>query len=136
MLFFERGVNAEKGNTKAVWVYDMRANMPSFGKRTPFTLEHLQPFMDAFGAKPDGSSRRRDQGEDGRFRKFGREEIGARGDNLDIAWLRDESVGRVEDLPEPDEIAAEILVHLGTATEEMQGLMELLDDAPHDAKAG
>jgi type I restriction enzyme M protein len=127
VLFFERGVKADKRNTKALWVYDMRANMPSFGKRTPFTLGHLQPFMDAFGEASDGSSRRKDQGEDGRFRRFGREEIAARGDNLDISWLRDESVGRVEDLPEPEEIAAEILMHLQTATEEMQGLMEILD---------
>jgi len=128
VLFFQRGVKAERGNTKAVWVYDMRANMPSFGKRTPFTLAHLQPFMDAFGAASDGSSRRKDSGEEGRFRRFDREEIRARGDNLDISWLRDDSVGRVEDLPEPEEIAAEILMHLQTATEEMQGLMEILGD--------
>ena len=60
-------------------------------------------------------------------RCYSREDIRKRGDNLDITWLRDESVERAEDLPEPDEIAAEILSHLQTATEEMQALMELLD---------
>ena len=80
------------------------------------------------------SSKRKDEGEEGRFRKFTREEIQARGDNLDITWLRDESVERAEDLPEPDEIAAEILTHLQTATDEIQALMELLEPVEIEAK--
>lgn len=128
VLFFSKGAeNKDKGNTKAVWVYDLRTNMPSFGKRTPFTRAHLQGFVEAYGAKADGSSKRKDEGEEGRFRKFGREEILARGDNLDISWLRDENTERAEDLAEPEEIAAEIMMHLETATEEMAALMELLD---------
>ena len=127
VLFFQRGTGKDTGNTQDVWIYDLRTNMPSFGKRTPFTKAHLQPFVDAYGDDPNGSSPRTDEGEEGRFRKFSREFIAKRGDNLDITWLRDESVDRAEDLPEPDEIAAEILMHLQTATEEMQALMELLD---------
>ena len=125
VLFFQRGHNDE-GNTQDVWIYDLRTNMPSFGKRTPFTEAHLEPFIEVFGADPNGSSKRVDQGEEGRFRRFTRDEIRARGDNLDITWLRDDSVERVEDLPDPDEIAAEIMTHLQNATEEMQALMELL----------
>lgn len=127
VLFFQRG-QSDKGNTKATWFYDLRTNMPSFGKRSPFTRKHLQPFVEAYGEDPNGKSPRTDEGEEGRFRKFTHEEIEARNDNLDITWLRDDSVERVEDLPEPDEIAAQILMHLQTATEEMQALMELLDD--------
>lgn len=127
VLFFQRGTTSDTDNTGDVWIYDLRTNMPSFGKRTPFTREHLQPFVDAYGADPNGASPRTDEGEDGRFRRFTRDEIAKRGDNLDITWLRDESVERAEDLPEPDEIAAEILMHLQTATEEMQALMEMLD---------
>lgn len=135
VLFFTKGpANKDKGNTKAVWVYDLRTNMPSFGKRTPFGAEHLKPFVEAFGAKADGSSKRKDEGEQGRFRRFAREEIAARGDNLDITWLREEGVGSAEDLPEPEEIAAEILMHLETATEEMNALMELLDPEGEDAE--
>ena len=33
VLFFTRGAT-DKGNTKEVWVYDLRANMPNFGKKT------------------------------------------------------------------------------------------------------
>ncbi|TNF23863.1 MAG: SAM-dependent methyltransferase [Deltaproteobacteria bacterium] len=128
VLFFRKGaLNEDKGNTRAVWFYDLRTNMPSFGKRTPFTRAHLQPFVDAFGEDVHGQSPRQDQGEDGRFRVFTREQIAARGDNLDVTWLRDENADRVEDLPEPEEIAAEILMHLQTASEEMQALLELLE---------
>ena len=126
VLFFERG-KTDKGNTKDVWFFDLRTNMPNFGKRTPFTIASLKPFADVYGAKPDGSSPRKSEGEEGRFRKFTRKDIEAKADNLDITWLRDESVERAEDLPEPDEIAAQILLNLETATEEMQALMELLD---------
>ena len=127
VLFFQRGTGKDTGNTGNVWIYDLRTNMPNFGKRTPFTRAHLQPFVDAYGDDANGGSARIDEGEEGRFRKFSREVITKRGDNLDITWLRDESVDRAEDLPEPDEIAAAILLHLKTATEEMQALMELLD---------
>lgn len=120
VLFFTRG-RTEKGNTEAVWVYDMRTNMPSFGKRTPLTHEHFAPFVQAFGAAP-----RVDEGEAGRFRCFTREQIRARGDNLDITWLRDDSAGHAENLPEPEEIAGEIMGHLETAMEEMRALLEML----------
>ena len=128
VLFFQKGVGSkDTGNTEAVWVYDLRTNTPNFGKRTPFTRGFLQPFVDAYGADPNGLSARKDEGEEGRFRRFTRAAIKARGDNLDITWLRDENSDRAEDLPEPDEIAAQIMLHLQTATEEMTALLELLD---------
>jgi type I restriction enzyme M protein len=127
VLFFQKAEGRDTGNTQDVWIYDLRTNMPSFGKRTPFTRAHLQPFVDAYGEDANGASPRTDEGEAGRFRSFTRDFIAQRGDNLDITWLRDDSVERAEDLPEPDVIAAEILMHLQTATEEMQALMTLLD---------
>jgi type I restriction enzyme M protein len=130
VLFFTKGPEGkEKGNTKAVWVYDMRANMPSFGKRTPFTREHFADFEKAYGPDPLGKSKRKDLGEEGRFRKYTREEIKARGDNLDISWLKDDSVQDSDDLPEPENIAAEILEKLRTATDEMVSLVSALGAA-------
>jgi hypothetical protein len=41
-----------------VWVYDLRSNMPNFGKRTPFGAQHLKPFEKLFGKKADGTSKR------------------------------------------------------------------------------
>ena len=126
VLFFTRG-QTDNGNTKEVWVYDMRTNMPAYGKRTPFTRAAFTEFEKCFGDDPNGKSKRVDQGEEGRFRVFSRDEITKRGDNLDISWLHDESVSRVEDLPEPDLIAAEITLALKTALEEMEELTALLD---------
>ncbi len=125
VLFFTRG-KTDKGNTKETWVYDLRANAPSFGKRTPLTREYFAEFEKAFGADPYGKSKRKDLGVEGRFRKFSREEIAKRGDNLDIAWLKDESAGAGGDVGEPEEIAAEILGLLQTAMEEMEGLRRAL----------
>ena len=48
MLFFQRG-KTYKANTKAVWVYDMRANMPAFGKTRPLTVEDFAEFEAAYG---------------------------------------------------------------------------------------
>ncbi|HAA57590.1 MAG TPA: SAM-dependent methyltransferase [Myxococcales bacterium] len=126
VLFFTKG-EKDTGNTKGVWVYDLRTNMPSFGKRTPFTRAHMKEFEEAFGDDPLGQSERTDQGEEGRFRYFTREQISDRNDNLDISWLKDDSVEHADDLPEPDEIAAEIMVLLQTAQEEMEALTELLN---------
>ena len=130
VLFLRKG-RSDQGNTSKVWIYDLRTNMPKFGKRTPFTREHFKDFEACYGADPLGKSPRQDQGESGRWRAFTREEIRARGDNLDITWLKDESVESAEELPEPEEIAAEIMGHLQNAMEEMEGLMELLE-APNE----
>jgi type I restriction enzyme M protein len=128
VLFFTRGAK-DKANTKAVWFYDMRTNAPSFGKRTPLTRAHFADFEKAFGTDPLGKSKRKDQGDIGRFRKFTREEIAKRGDNLDISWLKDDSVTDHADLPEPEVIAAEIVAQLETALAEMRALQEELGGA-------
>ncbi|MBE9008900.1 N-6 DNA methylase [Pseudanabaenaceae cyanobacterium LEGE 13415] len=125
VLFFQRG-KTEKGNTEHVWIYDMRSNMPSFGKRIPLTREHFREFEQCYGTDPNGLSERVDQGETGRFRCFTREAIAKRGDNLDISWLRDESL-QSDELQEPEVIAAEILERLQGATKEMEALMVLLE---------
>ena len=126
VLFFQRGTT-EKGNTKQVWLYDMRTNMPAFGKRTPLTREHFKEFEQCYGNDPNGGSKRVDQGEEGRFRCFSREDIAKRGENLDISWLRDESLQSGDDLPEPEVIATEIMEKLRIATKEMEALIVLLE---------
>ena len=126
VLFFTRGAT-DTGNTQHVWVYDLRTNMPSFGVRTPLTHSHFEDFENAYGKRPDGSSQRTDQGETGRFSCFTREQIAARGDNLDISWLKDDDVGGVDELPDPEEIASQIRERLSTALEEMDALVGILE---------
>jgi type I restriction enzyme M protein len=119
VLFLTRG-KASKANTKGIWVYDMRANMDAFGKTKPLNLEDFGPFEKAFGSEFLGSAKRKDEGPQGRFRFFSRQQIAAREDNLDIAWLRDTSGDPEDDLVEPEDIAAAIAVHLKSALEEIE----------------
>ncbi len=138
VLFFTRG-EKDKGNTKEVWVYDLRANMPQFGKRTLFSREHFKEFEAAFGKDPLGSpkslAKRKDTGEGGRFRKFTREWIAERGESLDIAWLKDESDGAGDELPEPAVLAREAMTELEGAFEELRGILAELGEDVQEAEA-
>ena len=125
VLFFTRG-KSDKANTKGVWVYDMRANMDAFGKTKPLTVADFEPFEKAFGKDPLGKSKRKDEGEEGRFRFFKRQELAARNDNLDIGWLRDTSNDPEDEMTEPDELAAAITAHLKNALEEIETFSEEL----------
>ncbi|VEF25180.1 Type I restriction enzyme EcoKI M protein [Shewanella baltica] len=87
VLFFTKGSATDKYQqencTQSVWVYDLRTNMPSFGKRTPFgnaalgfaadtfaTDPHLGPFERVYGAHADGTSPR----QEGEY-SFGAEQV-------------------------------------------------------------
>ena len=123
VLFFTRG-KTEKGNTKDIWVYDLRAKMPAFGKRTPFTRSHLADFEKAYGANPHGTA---DREPSERFRRFTREEIKLRGDTLDISWIRDEAAATASAaLREPDELLTCVLNNLRAALDEMENLKRKL----------
>lgn len=130
VLFMQRGAPGKpeqlEGCTQNVWVYDLRTNMPSFGKRNPFSARHLQPFEEVYGDDPNGGSPRQDQGEEGRWRCFSREQIAERGDSLDISWLRDEDSIDAADLPEPEALAGEAMAELTEALRELDALMQAL----------
>lgn len=134
VLFFRRG-KTDKGNTKAVWVYDLRADMPAFGKTRPLTLDDFAEFETAYGADPNGAVERQDQGEVGRFRCFTREQVAERNDNLDIAWLRDTEADAEEGLTDPEDIAAAIIGHLRAALAEIDALSDELDGDEEPAAA-
>ncbi len=131
VLFFTRG-EKDKANTKEVWVFDLRANMPQYGKRTQLVREHFAEFEAAFGDDPKGGvkalDKRKDTGEQGRFRKFTREQIAARGDSLDIAWLKDDSDTSADELPEPAVLAQEAMNELEAALDELRGILEELGE--------
>jgi len=134
VLFFQRG-KTDKANTKGVWVYDMRANMPAFGKTRLLTVADFADFEAAYGTDPNGGSKRKDQGQEGRWRWLTREQIKARNDNLDIAWLRDTEAETEEQLTEPEDIAAAIIGHLKAALDEIEALSEDLEPGGIDTAA-
>jgi len=124
VLFFQKISQGTTGATKQVWVYDMRANAPKFGKRTPLTHAYFDDFKAAYGDEPNGLGARTDQGEQGRWRSFSREWIAAeKGDSLDIAWLKDENTEDAADLPEPAVLAQEAVMELNGAIEELEAIL-------------
>jgi type I restriction enzyme M protein len=134
VLFFQRGTT-DKGNTDAVWVYDLRNDMPAFGKTRPLTVADFAEFEAAFGADRLGKAKRKDWGEEGRFRCFTRDQIQARNDNLDISWLPDTEADAEEHLTEPEDIAAAIIGHLKAALEDIETLSEELEPEVTEAEA-
>lgn len=90
VLFFTRG-KTDKQNTKEVWIYDLRNDMPSFGKTNPLKSEHFDDFVECY-ADSDLSKRKETYSEDnpnGRWRKFTIEDILARDKtSLDITWMK------------------------------------------------
>jgi len=92
-------------------------------------------FEKAFGNDPFGNVKRKDQGEEGRFRCFTREQIKARIDNLDIGWLRDAEAEAEEHLTDPEDIAAAIIGHLEAALEEIEAVSEELEGEEEEAEA-
>ena len=127
VLFFTRGTT-DKGNTKEVWVYDLRANMPQFGKRTPLTRAHFGGIREGFrrrSARQSDSSlkKRKDTGETGRFRKFSREWIAKRDDSLDIGWLKEDDGGDGGPLPEPVVLATGAKQEMEAIMEDLRGIL-------------
>jgi type I restriction enzyme M protein len=131
VLFFTRGTT-NKNNTKEVWIYDLRTNMPQYGKRTQLIREHFAEFEIAFGTdplgKPKSLAKRTDTGEQGKFRKFSRQYIFDRNDSLDISWLKDENEENSADLPEPSVLAQSAMTELKAALKDIQSILEALGE--------
>jgi len=144
VLFFSKpeDVNQDKGNTKNVWVYDLRANMPQFGKRTTFNKEHLKEFYDAVGGdltKVDIAQRKAfiekhavgsDVGDvdNCRLKCYTREDIRQKEDSLDLAWIRDTDSEDAADLPEPAVLINEAVMELTGAVEGLQAILGELQE--------
>ena len=123
VLFFSKPGNQD-GGTEEVWVFDMRTNMPKFSKGTPLEPKHFSEFEECFGMDPLGKAVRADEGESGRFRRFTREDISKRNDNLDITWLQAVDTDEDEVEVDPAEIAAMIVRHLRAALSEMETIVD------------
>ena len=122
VLFFERKEASEKPWTKNLWIYDLRTNQHFTLKTNPLKESDLEDFKAVY--KP-GAFAKREETE--RFKKFTYDEIVARDKaNLDIFWLKDESLEDSENLPPPAELAAEIVVSLEAALEEFRAVEKML----------
>ena len=119
VLFFTRG-KEDKNNTKEVWFYDLRTNMPSFGKTTPLKKEHFSNFEKAYTAE------NRHDISDERLCVYTREEIKAEGKGLDLGLIRDESILDYNDLPDPIESGEEAIIQLEEAVDLLMSIVNEL----------
>ena len=136
VLFFTRG-KKETGNTQRVWIYDMRTNAPSFGKRTPFTREAFADFVKAYtGGIPidqvkdeyagEINEAKRKAIEDPRWQVYSREQIAVKNDSLDIGLIEDENISKNVNLSDPIAIAKEASNELKAIQKELDQIIQLL----------
>lgn len=119
VLFFTRE-KADKGSTREVWFYDLRTNMPSFGKTNPLKAEHFTGFEAAYEAAD------RHGVQDGRWSVFTRKQIADKGNSLDLGLIRDGFVMDYEDLPDPIESGEEAVAQLEEAVNLLKSVVEEL----------
>lgn len=132
VIFFDKRPASPERQTKEVWVYDFRTNVHFTLKQHPMTDADLEDFIRCFN--PENRHQRSEtwseENPDGRWRKFSAQEILERDKaSLDIFWIKDKSLADLDNLPEPDVLAADIIENLQSALEGFQELMRQLDVA-------
>ena len=124
VLFFERKPASETPWTETLWIYDLRTNKHFTLKRNPMTEDDLSDFVECYNP-----GARHDREETERFKSYTYEELIERDKtNLDIFWLKDDSLEDTENLPEPDVLASDIVERLGAALEQFRGIQEELEE--------
>ena len=126
VLFFNRRKDGQ--GTSEVWVYDLRSDMPAFGKSIPLARGHFATFEEFYGDKPDGSARMV-RPNDPRVRRLSRDDIRVRDDDLDIGWLHDEGLSNIDDATEPHQLIAAAQGYLTQALDQVRALAEELDQS-------
>jgi len=116
VLFFDNREASKEPWTREVWIYDYRTNIHHTLKKKPLRFEDLQDFITCYHPL-NRHARKETWGEqtnpEGRWRKFSYEQIVARDKtSLDIFWLKDKSLADLDNLPEPDVLAGEIIDNL------------------------
>lgn len=118
VLFFDRKPAGPEIQTKEVWIYDFRTNIHFTLKQHPMTDEDLVDFIKCYnpGNRHKRTETWSEENPDGRWRKFKVEDIFARDKtSLDIFWVKDKSLADLDNLPDPDVLASDIIDNLESA---------------------
>ena len=127
VIFFDKCPASPDWQTKEVWVYDFRTNIHFTLKQHPMTDTDLEDFVCCY--YPENRHQRKatwsEENPDGRWRRFSVKEILERDKcSLDIFWIKDKSLADLDNLPEPDVLAADIIENLQSALSGFQELMQ------------
>lgn len=139
VLFFDAKPASKEAWTESVWVYDYRTNVHKTLKTNKLTRADFNEFVELYCASNltqrvatwQEADREEDDGPgpDGRWREYSYDEIIARDKtNLDISWLKDDSLEDTENLQPPAVIASEIVELLTAALDEFKSVEEALAD--------
>lgn len=130
VLFFDGKAASKNPWTKEIWVYDYRTNVHHTLKKNPLKLEDLRDFITCYN--PQNRHKRKEtfseSNPEGRWRKFSYEEIIARDKtSLDITWLKDKSLADLDNLPDQDELAEDIIENLEAGLESFRAIIASLN---------
>ena len=124
VLFFDKKPASEQPWTSKFWVYDLRTNQHFTLKQSPLRRPHLDEFVASYLPGKD----RAERVESKRWKSFTHDALIARDKvNLDITWLRDESLEDIDNLPAPEVIAREIVEDLTAALAEFEAVAAALE---------
>lgn len=130
VIFFDNKPAAKDPWTKAIWFYDFRTNIHFTLKKNPLKPADLQDFITCYHAqnRHQRSETYSEQNPEGRWRKFTYDEIIARDKtSLDIFWLKDKSLTDLDNLPDPDVLALEIMENLEAGLESFRTIVDSLE---------
>jgi type I restriction enzyme M protein len=114
---------SEKPWTTKLWIYDLRTNKHFTQKVSPLKQSDLEDFLKAYK-----TGKFQDRIESERFKSFTYEELMSRDKaNLDIVWIKDDSLEDADDLPSPEIIAQEIIDNLESAILNFNEILEALE---------
>ena len=137
VLFFDNRPGAKEAWTKEVWFYDYRTNVHHTLKKKPMVFEDLQKFIDLYNPsnRYDRKETWSEENPDGRWRKYSYEEVLARDKtNLDIFWLKDKSLADLDNLPDPDILANEIIENIEAGLESFKEIMATINGNSEEGK--
>ena len=124
-LFVDKRPAGSDPWTEKLWVYDFRTNQHFTQKQNPLRRSHLDEFVDCYTPGRPRSERVESE----RFKAFTYDELIARDKaNLDLIWLKDDSIEDAADLPAPDVLATEIMEELEAALGEFAAIVEGLGE--------
>ena len=129
VIFFDKRPASPERQTREVWIYDFRTNIHFTLKQNPMKESDLDDFVARFN--PENRHQRKEtwseENPDGRWRRFTVDEIWERDKkSLDIFWVKDKSLADLDNLPEPDVLAEDIIENLQSALEGFQALQAKL----------
>ena len=123
VVFLQKGLPTEE-----TWIFDARSNVPGVTKKErPLSSANFAEFEQFYGVDPNGHSQRADQGPEGRFRRFSIQQIKERGYKLDVTWLKDDSLEDSDELPEPQDLAAEAITELEAVVDDLREIIALIE---------